>query len=282
MALKIDNYSLYLVISEEYSLGKTALEVARQAISGGVDIIQLREKNKPKDELLKLARELSKICNEERVIFIVNDDPLIAKETQADGVHLGQGDLQKFSLAKARALLGRDKIIGVSTHSLDEFKSANQDEVDYIAYGPIFPTKTKDYFLGAKDIKEIMAIARKPVFFIGGVDLNNLDELLSAGAKNIALIRGIMQSEDIKAASRIFKNRLIQQRKPVTVIVRINGKAEVVAEKINILELVKHKNLLAENIVIEHNLRIVPKNEWWQVNLNENDTLEIVNFMGGG
>ncbi len=210
---KINDYSLYLVISEEYGLGKNALEVAHQAISGGVDIIQLREKAKPKDELLKLGAELSKICQDSGIVFIVNDDPLIAKEVQASGVHLGQGDLHKFSIAKTRDIIGCDKIIGVSTHSLDEFKAANQDDVDYIAYGPIFPTKTKDYFLGAKDVKEIIAIARKPVFFIGGINLDNLDELLKQGARNISLIRGIMQAEDIKAAARAFKDRLIKQGK---------------------------------------------------------------------
>lgn len=212
---KICDYNLYLVISEEYGLGRNAMEIAELAISGGVDIIQIREKNKARDELVKLAGELSKLCKEKYVTFIMNDDPLIAKESRADGVHLGQGDMLRYSISKTRNILGKGKIIGVSTHSLAELNRANKEDVDYIAYGPIFPTKTKDYFFGTKDIKEVLRIARKPVFFIGGINLSNLDEILKEGAKNIAVIRGIIQAEDIIGSTRNFKDRLIREKKKV-------------------------------------------------------------------
>jgi thiamine-phosphate pyrophosphorylase len=205
---EIKDCSLYLVISEEYSAGKSAMEIAKLAILGEVDIIQMREKNKARGELVKLAYELSRLCKEKRVIFIVNDDPWIAKECDADGVHLGQEDMLKYDINKARDILGKGKIIGVSTHSLDQLNNANEKDIDYIAYGPIFPTKTKDYFIGAKDIKEVLRIARKPVFFIGGINLSNLGEILEQGAKNIAIISGIIQAEDISARTRNFKDRL--------------------------------------------------------------------------
>ena len=205
---KINDYSLYLVISEEYGLGRGALDIARQAISGGVDMIQMREKHKQEDELLELACGLSSLCREKGVVFIVNDDPLLAHESGASGVHLGQEDLRKHSIVKTREVIGRDKIIGVSTHSVVEFKEANKGDVDYIAYGPIFPTKTKDYFLGPKDIKEVLKIALKPVFFIGGIQLSNLDEVIKEGAKNIAVIRDIVGAEDIASKTRSFKERL--------------------------------------------------------------------------
>src|SRR3989338_1292945 len=176
---KIDDYSLYLVISEEFGLGKSPLEIAGLAVSGGVDIIQMREKNKPKDGLLRLATGLSELCREKRVTFIVNDDPHIAKESNADGVHLGQTDRKKYSLPEARRIVGSSSLIGVSTHSLAELKEANSDNnVDYIAYGPVFATVTKNYFLGVHDVKEALKIAKKPLVFIGGVNLSNLDEIL--------------------------------------------------------------------------------------------------------
>lgn len=205
---KIKEHSLYLVISEEYSAGKNALEIASLAISGGVDIIQLREKNKTREEIVKLTACLSKLCKKNNVTFIVNDDPWIAKESGASGVHLGQEDLLKYSVASARNILGKSGIIGVSTHSLDQLDRANKEDVDYVAYGPVFPTKTKDYFLGPKDIKEVLRTAQKPVFFIGGINLSNLDEILKEGAKNIAVIRGIIESEDISLRVKSFKDTL--------------------------------------------------------------------------
>ncbi len=209
---KIKNYSLYLVISEECGMGRSAIEIARLAISGGVDIIQMREKAKDRNELVKLACELSMLCREKRVTFIVNDDPFIAKESNANGVHLGQEDLLKYSITKTRDILGKSKIIGVSIHSLSQLNRANKEDIDYIAYGPIFPTKTKDYFLGVKDIKEVLKIAKKPVFFIGGINLSNLDEILEQGGNNIAMIRGIIHSKDIIGMAKNFKDRLIREK----------------------------------------------------------------------
>nr|MBU1328012.1 thiamine phosphate synthase [Candidatus Omnitrophota bacterium] len=208
----IEDYSLYLVISEEYGMGRSAVEIAKLAISGGADIIQMREKDKDRNELVKLACELSSLCKKKRVIFIVNDDPLIARESNASGVHLGQEDMLKYSLTETRDIIGNGKIIGVSTHSLAELEKANECDVDYIAYGPILPTETKKYFLGTKDIKEALKIAKKPVVFIGGINLSNLDEVLKQGAKNIAVIRGIIQAEDIMIMARNFKDRLIREK----------------------------------------------------------------------
>lgn len=206
--LKIKDYSLYLVISEEYGKGRSAFEMAESAIKGGVDIIQMREKNMPKDKLVDIGKRLSCLCLDSGVMFIVNDDPELAKEVDADGVHLGQDDIKKYPIDKTRKTLKPDKIIGISTHSLEQFSRANNEGFDYIAFGPIFPTKTKDYFLGTGGIKDILNIAARPVFFIGGISLSNIDGLLEAGAKNIALIRGITEAEDIVSAAGEFKNRL--------------------------------------------------------------------------
>jgi len=205
---KIKDHSLYLVITEEYGKGRNALEIACAAIAGGVDIIQMREKNKSREELIDLGKQLSRVCRDNGVLFIVNDDPLIAKEAGADGMHLGQEDAIKYSLSETRNILGSDKIIGISTHSPEQFNAANDKDFDYIAFGPVFETKTKDYFLGDKDVEEVIRTAKKPVFFIGGINLTNVGSILKKGAKNIALIRGITEADDIVLRTREFKRLL--------------------------------------------------------------------------
>ena len=205
---KIKDRSLYLVVSEECSRGRPACEIAELAISGGIDILQMREKTRPRDELIKLGCELRAICKKNNVKFIVNDDPAIAKETGADGVHLGQEDLKKYSVKETRKLLGPDKIIGISTHSFGQFEKASAEGIDYIAFGPIFPTKTKNYFIGTDDIEGVIKIARRPVVFVGGINLDNVDDILHKGGRNIALIRAIMEAEDPVATTKLFKEKL--------------------------------------------------------------------------
>lgn len=203
---KIKDNSLYLVITEEYAKGRSAVEIAEAAIKGGVDIIQMREKNRPRPELIDMGKDLARICKAGDAIFIVNDDPLLAAEVGADGVHLGQEDALKYPIGEARKILGRDKIVGISTHSMAQFTAANDGEFDYMAFGPVFETKTKSYSVGAGDIGEVTRIAKSPVFFIGGINLDNISGILKKGARNIALIRGITEAEDIATRTREFKD----------------------------------------------------------------------------
>jgi len=228
---KIKDNSLYLVITEEYGKSRNAMEIAESAIKGGVDIIQMREKNRSKDWLIGMGKDLARICKANNVIFIVNDDPFLAAEVDADGVHLGQEDALKYPIDKARKVLGEDKIIGISTHSITQFTAANDGGfdpsvrpgpveslaqgqsracrgADYITFGPIFETKTKGYFLGAENVGEVVRIAKRPAFFIGGINLANIGDILKRGAKNIALIRGITEAEDMTARTREFKRLL--------------------------------------------------------------------------
>jgi len=204
----ISDYSLYLVTSQEYRKDKTTLGVAEEAIKGGIDIIQMREKGMNEHELLDLGHKLSLLCSENNVTFIVNDDPIVARKLNADGLHLGQEDLKEYPISKARDIIGADKIIGVSTHSIEQFRQADQSECDYIAYGPIFTTKTKDYSIGTEGIEQVIAIAKKPVIFIGGISLSNIDEVLLKGAKNIAVIRAIVESEDILKQTQSLKRKI--------------------------------------------------------------------------
>ena len=182
---RIKDYSLYLIITEEYGNGRSALEIAKAAVKGGVDIIQMREKNKSRAELIELGKKLSNLCRDSGVMFIANDDPEIAKETGADGVHLGQEDIKKHSIGAARKILGRGKAIGISTHSIETFKKAC-----------------------AEDVGKIMAMTKKPVFFIGGINLKNVDILLEKGARNISLIRAIAKADDVASAAGSFRKKL--------------------------------------------------------------------------
>ena len=209
---KINDYSLYLVLSSEYIPSKPPLEVAKKALKGGVDILQMREKDLSYDELLILGKELLALCKESNKLFIVNDDPHLVKAIGADGVHLGQEDLKKYPTELTRSIIGDNKIIGISTHSIDQFKEANKKDFDYIAYGPIFFTKTKPYSIGTDDIEKVIAAALKPVIFIGGINLSNIDELLAKGAKNMALIRAITESDDILNKTKALKSKITNYR----------------------------------------------------------------------
>jgi len=205
---KFPKNSLYFVSSEEYSQGKKTLEIAYEAVEGGIDILQMREKNKNEEKLIFLGKKLAELCKINRVTFIVNDNPKIAKKVDADGVHLGQEDCEIFTIEETRKLLGRDKIIGLSTHSLEQFTLANEMDLDYIAFGPIFSTKTKEYYIGLENIESVLKIAKKPVVFIGGINLENIDLLIQKGVQNIAMIRGITKAKNVKTRIKNLKLRM--------------------------------------------------------------------------
>lgn len=206
--LTIREHSLYLVLSEEYGAGRPVEYIAREAVAGGIDILQMREKRKPREELERLGQTLHDLCRAGGVLFIINDDPVLAAELNAGGVHLGQEDMVGHPAASVRRFLGRDKIIGVSTHSVAQFRQADELDVDYIAFGPVFPTLTKDYTIGPQDIGTVLKMTAKPVVVIGGINTSNVDILLKEGARHVALIRDIMQAEDIAGRVRWYKARL--------------------------------------------------------------------------
>lgn len=213
MVPEIGNYNLYLVLSKEYAKEKDPIDIAKLAIKGGIDILQMREKEGSMEELEKLGGEFLKLCRQHKVIFIVNDDPHLARRIGADGVHLGQDDIEHFPIDAAREVVGTDGIIGLSTHSVEQFEKANSADVDYIAFGPIFQTLTKNYFLGTNDIRKVMDMARKPVVFIGGINMSNIDKVMDEGARNIAVIRDIVQAEDVTARTKALKEKIKEREK---------------------------------------------------------------------
>ncbi|MDD4202235.1 MAG: thiamine phosphate synthase [Candidatus Omnitrophica bacterium] len=206
--MKIKDKSLYLVTSQEFSGNKDSFYIAKEAIEAGVDILQMREKTKTRPELVSLGKKLCCLCRDRKVLFIVNDDPFLAKEVDANGVHLGQEDIKKHSIQEVRNILGKEKIIGLSTHSVEQFLEANEKDIDYIAFGPIFQTKTKNYCIGEGDVERVLTLSEKPIVFIGGINLDNIGRLVKKGAKHIAVIRAITEAEDITVQVHEFKKRI--------------------------------------------------------------------------
>ena len=175
------------------NIGKTAEAI----IDGGAKILQLRAKSLSSKEFLETARIIRKITKDKGTVFIVNDRVDIALLTDADGVHLGQGDLP---VKEARRLLGNNKIIGYSTHNLREALEAVRLPVDYISFGPIFPTKTKEDTQtpkGLKGLSEVRKAVEIPIVAIGGITETNMVHVLKEGVEGVAMISEILTVKDI-------------------------------------------------------------------------------------
>ncbi len=198
---------LYAVVDKKVS-GKIALyDIADQLKGSGIGLVQLRDKISSKGSVLKEAFCLSKLLADSRTIFIVNDCLGVARLAGADGLHLGQEDI---SIKLARKILGPDKIIGVSCHSLSQAVKAQENGADYISIGPIFATATKpEYKAVARElIKDVKKQIRIPFFAIGGINPDNIDKVISAGASRIAICRAILDSKDIYEKVKFFKKKL--------------------------------------------------------------------------
>ncbi|MGH7176364.1 MAG: thiamine phosphate synthase [Tepidisphaeraceae bacterium] len=199
---------LYVLISE--SLCKRGwLETAEQAILGGADCLQLREKNLERGELLIRARKLVELCRRHHVHCIINDHAEIAVLSDADGAHLGQQDLPP---REARKLLG-PRIIGVSTHNLDQAKQAASAGADYIGVGPIFrsATKPRDFLPGLALAKQVAGTISIPAVAIAGITAQNVDELLGTGIRAVAVSSAVISADDPRAAAKSLKDRLTRK-----------------------------------------------------------------------
>ena len=170
-----------------------------EAIAGGVDMVQLREKNLEDRVLLEYAQLCASTCHRHGVPFIVNDRADIALAAGADGVHVGQDDLP---VAAVRALLGPDRIVGLSTHSREQIDAAG--DADYLGVGPIFETPTKPGrpAVGIELVRYAAAHARAPFFAIGGLDPSNVAGVIAAGGRGISVYRWIARADDPARAAR--------------------------------------------------------------------------------
>ena len=192
---------LYVIMDAESLRGRNEVEATRQAIQGGARIIQLRDKLRPKGMLVPLAQELKKICAESDVLFIVNDYLDLAIASDADGLHIGQEDLP---LEIARKTLPEDKIIGCSSATLEEALQAEKRGADYIAVGSIYSTQSKSdiRLAGLKTLRQVKKKVSVPVVAIGGISEDNVVDVIRAGADAVAVISAVMNSDDVKKASR--------------------------------------------------------------------------------
>lgn len=167
-----------------------------RAILGGLDVFQLREKNKDKEEIIFIAKEIKKICDAYNCVFIINDDPYIAKEIDADGVHLGKEDIE---IEKAREIVGENKIIGVSCYdNLERAIEAEKKGADYVSFSSPFPSPTKPFkpLTSWKIIEEAVKILKIPVYLIGGINNKNMKEVFKIKIYGICSISYIFDSED--------------------------------------------------------------------------------------
>ena len=197
---------LYVLISSNIAK-KSVKETARLVIDGGADAVQLREKTISDSKFISLAREVRDITTKRGSLLIINDRVHVVRKVNADGIHLGQQDM---SALEARNIIGDEKIIGVSTHSITQARQAQKDGADYIAIGPIYPTSTKGHepSVGIEILHEILEAVSIPIIAIGAITLENLDGVLKAGASRIAVCSAIIGSKDIYSSTRQFKEKL--------------------------------------------------------------------------
>jgi thiamine-phosphate pyrophosphorylase len=170
--------------------GEDPEALLRAALSGGVDIVQLREKNLGRTEIERAASTFRRVCDTYSALFIVNDDPDLARACDADGVHVGQDD---SSAEEARELLGPDAIVGLSTHSPEQIATADERPIDYMSVGPIWetPTKAGRAAVGLDLVSHAAERATHPFFGIGGIDTANAEQVVRAGARRLCVVRAI-------------------------------------------------------------------------------------------
>jgi thiamine-phosphate pyrophosphorylase len=180
--------------------GRDPEPLLRAALRGGVDILQLREKSLPRREIELSAQTFRRLCDNHSALFIVNDDPDLARACDADGVHVGQEDM---AASEVRELLGADAIVGLSTHSEDQLAASADQPVDYVSAGPIWETPTKEGrpAVGLELIRHAAANAPHPFFAIGDIDVTNAAEVVAAGASRICVVRAIRDADDPTAVA---------------------------------------------------------------------------------
>jgi len=198
----VKDFGFYLVITNPVVGYAKCTEAAVRA---GVKIVQLRMKHASREEILREAHEMRRITAGTGTLFIVNDDPSIAAEVGADGVHVGQGDMPP---AEVRRLYPSLRIVGLSTHNLAQVEVSRSEPIDYIGVGPVYTTPTKDIpdpTLGLDTMAQMIARAAHPAVAIGGIDAGRLPAVIKAGARNFAVVRAVCGSPDPYAAIMSLK-----------------------------------------------------------------------------
>ncbi len=204
---------LYGIIDLGYVSPENAPGILEKLIAGGIDIVQLRGKNRSIDELTLLAEKLLRLTARTEIPLIANDHAQIAQRVDVQGVHVGQDD---ESIEAVRAQVERPIIVGKSTHSTEQALGAEREGADYIGFGPIFPTPTKpDYSpIGLSQIHEVHKRVSIPIFCIGGIKLENIRQVLAAGARRVVIVSGLLQANEVVGYTRACK-KLVTDLRPV-------------------------------------------------------------------
>lgn len=205
--------NLYLIANiTGYKQTNRVYHRVQKALETGIKILQLRCKVTEDCVFLDLAQRFRRLAKKNNALFIVNDRVDIAFTCDADGVHLGQDDLP---LVYARNILGKDKIIGKSTHNLRQALLAQSEQADYIGFGPIFKTQTKSGVnaISADKIRLLLGKIKIPIFVLGGINRNNIEEVISSGAERVAVSNAILSKKDIKQAVKNLQNFLADKLK---------------------------------------------------------------------
>lgn len=200
--MRSPNFDLYLVTDRNQTGGRDLLWVLERALEGGVRAVQLREKDLGGRELFVLAEKTKRLCERYQANLFVNDRVDVALGVDAEGVHLG-GD--SMPVRAARELLGAEKLIGVSTHSIKEAREAEQEKADFIFFGPVYFTPSKAAYgepQGLGRLKEVVEKISLPVYAIGGVKVGNIAEVKETGVRGIALISAILSAVDPRGAAQ--------------------------------------------------------------------------------
>jgi thiamine-phosphate pyrophosphorylase len=204
MIRKVEGFGLYVIITRP-TLSYTT--IAEQCVKMGIRMLQLREKHLDDKQLLRVARELRQVTKGTNSKLVINDRPDIAALCDADYLHLGQDDIP---IEEARKIVG-DMKIGLSTHSIAQAKQALTKNPDYIGFGPIYPTNAKakpDPPVGTEQLKQVVEFSNVPVVAIGGIFPENIEEVLSAGATSIAMVRHLMQTEFFTECAKMIIERI--------------------------------------------------------------------------
>lgn len=199
---------LYGILDLGYVDAATAPLVARQMLAGGVDILQIRAKRMPAPAIVSVAEQIAPLCRDHGAPLIINDHPWLVARCHAAGCHIGQDD---GPLAAARDKAGPETIAGRSSHSLDQARAARDEGADYLGFGPIFATPTKpDYVaIGLQDIAKVhREVSDRPIFCIGGIKLENLEQVLAAGAQRVVIVSDLLRAPDIIAYAKACRSLL--------------------------------------------------------------------------
>lgn len=206
MNCKSEDLLVYAVTDRNWLYGEILYSQVEKALKGGATFIQLREKELDEEQFLKEAMEIKELCKRYHVPFVINDNVEIAVKVEADGVHVGQSDMEAGNV---REKLGKDKIIGVSTQTVEQALLAEKQGADYLGVGAVFPTGTKldAVEVGYDRLQEICKAVHIPVVAIGGITRENIIQLKGSGVSGVAVVSAIFASKDIEAATKELCNK---------------------------------------------------------------------------